>query len=104
MFGVETRMQQARNIRLSRDQSFRDIMEYSHWKANPALVRVFVNRSASVVDRLEEMGVEFIEPTAFVTGGPKTWHLFKGYGAAMIKVLLTRLLFCSGSSRRGRAC
>jgi fumarate reductase flavoprotein subunit len=90
MFGVATRMQRARNITLARDQIFRDIMEYSHWKANAALVRAFVNRSASVVDWLEEIGVEFIEPAAFVPGGPKTWHLFKGYGAAMIKVLLAR--------------
>lgn len=88
MFGVETRMQKARKITLGRDQMFRDIMDYSHWKANAALVRAFVNRSASVVDWLEGMGVEFIEPAAFVPGGPKTWHLFKGYGAAMIKVLL----------------
>jgi len=90
MFGVETRMQQTRNIKIARDQIFKDIMEYSHWKANAALVRVFVNRSASVVDWLEDIGVEFIEPAAFVPGGPKTWHLFKGYGAAMIKVLLSR--------------
>jgi fumarate reductase flavoprotein subunit len=90
MFGVETRIQRSRNITLARDPIFKDIMEYSHWKANAALVRAFVNRSASVVDWLEEMGVAFIEPAAFVPGGPKTWHLFKGYGAAMIKVLLER--------------
>jgi fumarate reductase flavoprotein subunit len=90
MFGVETRMQKERNIKIERDQIFRDIMDYSHWKANAALVRAFVNRSAFVLDWLEEIGVEFIEPAAFVPGGPKTWHLFKGYGAAMIKVLLTR--------------
>lgn len=91
MFGVETNMQKARNIRVTRDGMFRDMMEYSHWKANAALVRAFVNKSAETVDWLERMGVEFIEPAAFVPGGPKTWHLFKGYGAAMIKVLLSCL-------------
>jgi fumarate reductase flavoprotein subunit len=90
MFGVETRMQKERNIKIDQDRMFKEIMDYSHWKANAALVRAFVNRSASVVDWLEEMGVEFIEPAAFVPGGPKTWHLFKGYGASMIKVLLER--------------
>jgi fumarate reductase flavoprotein subunit len=89
MFGVGTRMQKERNIGIDRDRIFRDIMDYSHWKANAALVRTFVDRSASVIHWLADMGVEFIEPAAFVPGGPQTWHLFKGYGAAMIKVLLT---------------
>jgi succinate dehydrogenase/fumarate reductase flavoprotein subunit len=37
------------------------------------------------------MGVQFIEPSSFWPGGPRTWHLFKGLGAAMIEVLLARL-------------
>jgi fumarate reductase flavoprotein subunit len=90
MFGAETRMQLSRNIEVRKDDAFRGIMDYSHWKANAALVRAFVNNSAATIDWLEETGVEFIEPAAFVPGGPKTWHLFKGYGAAMIKVLLAR--------------
>jgi fumarate reductase flavoprotein subunit len=90
MFGVETNMQKTLNIQLTRDGMFREMMEYSHWKANAALVRAFVNRSAPTIDWLEKKGVEFIGPAAFVPGGPATWHLFKGYGAAMMKVLLAR--------------
>jgi fumarate reductase flavoprotein subunit len=91
MFGAETRMQRERNIEVKRDDAFKAIMDYSHWKANAALVRAFVNNSAATIDRLQGLGVEFTEPAAFVPGGPKTWHLFKGYGAAMVKVLLARL-------------
>ena len=90
MFGAESRMQLERNIRVTKDEAFKAIMEYTHWKANASLVRAFVNRSAGTIDWLEQMGVEFIEPSSFWPGAPRTWHLFKGRGAAMIKVLLER--------------
>ena len=90
MFGAESRMQLERNIRVTKDEAFKAIMEYTHWKANASLVRTFVNRSAGTIGWLEQMGVEFIEPSSFWPGAPRTWHLFKGRGAAMIKVLLER--------------
>jgi fumarate reductase flavoprotein subunit len=90
MFAVGSEMQRKRNIRITRDDAFRDIMNYSHWKANAALVRAFVDKSASTIDWLEQMGVGFIEPSSFWPGAPRTWHLFKGYGATMMKVLLAR--------------
>ena len=34
------------------------------------------------------MGVEFIEPTADFLGGPRVWHLFKGFGRDMMEVLV----------------
>jgi fumarate reductase flavoprotein subunit len=34
------------------------------------------------------MGVEFVEPTADYLGGPRVWHLFKGFGRDMMKVLV----------------
>ncbi len=90
MFAAESRMQLQRNIKVTRDEAFKAIMEYTHWKANASLVRAFVNRSADTVEWLERMGVEFTEPSSFWPGAPRTWHLFKGRGAAMIKVLLKR--------------
>lgn len=90
MFAAESRMQLQRNIRVTKDEAFKAIMDYTHWKANASLVRAFVNRSAGTIDWLEQMGVEFIEPSSFWPGAPRTWHLFKGRGAAMIKVLMDR--------------
>ena len=90
MFAAESRMQLQRNIRVTKDEAFKDIMEYTHWKANGPLVRTFVDRSSDTVDWLEEMGVEFIEPSSFWPGAPRTWHLFKGRGAAVIKVFLEK--------------
>lgn len=91
MFAAESEIQRKRNIKITKDRAFRDIMEYSHWRANASLVRAFVNKSASTIDWLEQMGVEFTEPSSFWPGAPRTWHLFKGFGASMIKVFLSHV-------------
>lgn len=87
-FAADSDMQRKRNIKVTRDEAFRGIMEYSHWKANAALVRAFVDKSASTIDWLEKQGVEFTEPTGVLLGGPRTWHLFKGLGGVAINVLV----------------
>ncbi len=91
-FAVESEMQRKRNIKVTRDEAFRGMMEYSHWRANPALVRAFVDKSASTIDWLEEQGVEFTEPTGTWLGGPRTWHLFKGLGGPAINALATHAI------------
>jgi fumarate reductase flavoprotein subunit len=58
MFAVESEMQRERYITYSRDEAFKRIMEYSHWRANARLVRAFVNESASTIS-WSENGVEF---------------------------------------------
>ena len=87
-FAVESEMQRRRNIKVTRDEAFRGMMEYSHWKANPALVRAFINKSANTIDWLEKLGIEITEPTGTWLGGPRTWHLFKGLGGPAINVLV----------------
>ncbi len=91
IFGVESEMQRRRNIKITKDEAFKTIMEYNHWRANAHLVRAIVERSASTIDWLQKQGVEFLEPAAIYPGGPRTWHLLKGRGAAMVKVLVARL-------------
>jgi len=87
-FAADSDMQRKTNIKVTRDEAFKGIMDYSHWKANAALVRAFVDKSASTVDWLEKEGVEFIEPRGVLLGGPRTWHLFKGLGGVAINVLV----------------
>ena len=38
-------MQRERYIDFTRDQAFKNIMDYSHWRANPRLVRAIVDES-----------------------------------------------------------
>jgi fumarate reductase flavoprotein subunit len=49
MFGVETARQRECYITYSRDDAFRNIMDYSHWRANARLVRAIVNESAETI-------------------------------------------------------
>jgi len=92
-------MQRQRNISITKDEAFKMIMEYSHWRANARLVRAIVDQSASTIVWLQKQGVEFIEPAAIYPGGPRTWHLLKGRGAAMIRVLAARLKEKGGEIR-----
>lgn len=89
-FAVESHMQRERYITYSRDEAFKAIMEYSHWRANARIVRAFVNESAETISWLEKNGVEFIDATINLPDCPRTYHTVKGAGEAVVKSLATR--------------
>jgi len=91
-FAVESRMQRQRYNPLTRDEAFKMIMNYSHWRVNPRLVRAFVDKSADTIEWLEARGVEFTgdSPVGMFMGSQQTWHLFKGGGAALLRALLEK--------------
>jgi fumarate reductase flavoprotein subunit len=96
MFAVESDMQRQRYIDLTCDEAFKTAMDYSHWRANPRLVRAIIDKSASTIAWLQNQGVEFVEPVTMFYDAPRTWHVLKGKpraggrGSAMIKVLVSR--------------
>ena len=89
-FAVESDMQRKRYIIYSREQAFKNMMEYSHWRANARLVRTFVNESAATIAWLQKQGVEFSDVLNNMPEAPRTYHVVKGTGAALIKILATR--------------
>ncbi|MBN1631824.1 MAG: FAD-dependent oxidoreductase [Thermoleophilia bacterium] len=89
-FAVESRMQRESYIAYSRDEAFRNIMEYSHWKANARLVRTIVDESAGTIDWLTERGVGFTGQMVNMPRVPHTYHVVKGNGEAIVKTLATR--------------
>ena len=91
-FAVESKMQWRKNIKETRDETFHRSMEFSHWRANAALVRAIIDKSADTIEWLEGQGVKFIEPLAYTPGGPRTWHIFEGYGAAVVDTLVGNLV------------
>ncbi|MBI5446663.1 MAG: FAD-dependent oxidoreductase [Deltaproteobacteria bacterium] len=99
VYGVESEQQLRRNIEETRDDGFRELMEYSHWRANASLVRAIVNRSGESISWLEERGVPFIGPRADFLGGPPVWHLIEGFGVEMVKALVARVLEKGGEIR-----
>jgi len=89
-FAVESEMQREKYITYSRDDAFKAIMEYSHWRANPRLVRAIVNESAETISWLLRQGVEFSDMTINMPDEPRTYHVPKGTGAAVVKVVVDR--------------
>ena len=87
IFAVESSLQREMNYTLTKDQAFKLIMDYSHWRANPKLVRAFVEKSADSVEWLKNNGVEFEKLTSNYPGGLYTWHIYRGRGAGWINTL-----------------
>jgi fumarate reductase flavoprotein subunit len=90
MFAVESEMQRERYIDYTRDQAFKNIMEYSHWRANARLVRAFVNESGGTITWLQGLGVDFKDATINMPDAPRTYHVVNGMGAAVVKALADR--------------
>jgi len=89
MFAVETERQRLNYITYGCDEAFKNIMEYSHWRANPRLVRAIVNESAETIAWLMQHGVEFHPETINMPEAPRTYQPVKGQGAGIIKALTT---------------
>ena len=89
-FAVESDLQRERYIMYTRDEAFKALMEYSHWIANPRLVRAVVNESAATIAWLQRQGVVFTDATINMPDSPRTYHVIKGRGEALVKALVTR--------------
>lgn len=91
IFAAESDMQKQRFITYSRDQAFTNIMEYSHWLANPRLVRAVVEESAKTIRWLkDEIGVVFMDVVTNIPDAPQTYHLIQNSGADVVKALNER--------------
>ncbi len=89
-FAVESKVQRERFIDYTRDGAFKNIMEYSHWRANARLVRAIVNESAETISWLQEQGVKFTGQMDTMPGVPSTYHVVEGAGEAVVKALATQ--------------
>lgn len=75
VFAAESKPQKRIGIDVSKEFAFKLIMDYSHWKANGALAKHFVDKSAETIEWLDNLGVkiEYVGVGGF--GGPLTWHV-----------------------------
>ncbi len=89
-FAAGSEMQRQRYIGYTTDQAFKNLMDYSHWRANPRLVRAFVDESGGTIRWLQQLGVEFLDTTINMPDGVRTYHVVKGDGAAVVKALVGR--------------
>ncbi|NLE11528.1 MAG: FAD-dependent oxidoreductase [Actinobacteria bacterium] len=88
-FAVESAMQRERFVGYSRDEAFKNTMEYSHWLADPRVVRAIINESGATIGWLQKQGVVFSDATINMPDAPHTYHVVKGKGEAMVKAMVT---------------
>ena len=86
-FAVESKLQKALGIRITKGEAFRQHMFYTHYLSNPRLVRAVIDKSAETIEWLEAKGTQFIGPEAFYPGAPRTWHTMKLDGRGITKAL-----------------
>ncbi|MBW2065119.1 MAG: FAD-dependent oxidoreductase [Deltaproteobacteria bacterium] len=87
-FAVESRIQRLKQIALTREEAFKIHMDYTHWRVDARLVKAYIDRSASTIDWLEKMGVEFYDVSCHNPGFPFTWHIIKGVAGSVEKPAL----------------
>jgi fumarate reductase flavoprotein subunit len=72
LFAVESRLQRQQNIKFTRGEAFKVLMNYNHWKADARLAKKYIDKSADTIEWLEKMGVKFADvistdPEAYIT-------------------------------------
>ncbi len=75
--GVETRQQRENLDGLTREKAFYEFMNYTHWRSDALLVKKYIDKSASTIEWLEDMGVEFVAASRFYAESEATWHYVK---------------------------
>jgi fumarate reductase flavoprotein subunit len=90
IFDAGSDMQRERYITYSPDEAFKNFMEYSHWRANPRLVRTIVDESAKTIAWLQKTGVIFYNVVSNIPNAPQTYHLVKNSGEDVVKALAAR--------------
>ncbi|HEY9595920.1 MAG TPA: FAD-dependent oxidoreductase [Spirochaetia bacterium] len=80
-FAVESKHQKAQMVDLTIEEAFRVFMEYNHWQVDARLVRKYFAQSASTVEWIEGMGVEFLGAYKYFEKSYPTWHIVKAPGA-----------------------
>lgn len=91
MFAAESILQTRENIGITRDEAYSDHMISTHWRADGRLVRAFIDKSANTIDWLMQLGIEYAKVWSLWPGGPRTWHLMKGGGKALIQTLAQKV-------------
>lgn len=74
---VGTKLQRRKMESLTKEKAYRIFMDYTHWRVDAALVKAYLDKSASTIEWLEEMGVEFYDALRNFPDSEATWHVVK---------------------------
>jgi fumarate reductase flavoprotein subunit len=101
IFAVESRLQRLKNVPYTRDEVFKLFMDRTHWMADAKLVRAYIDKTASTIEWLEDMGVKFhlldintfpgcLNQTGHIVVTPEGLQLRGGISFHMIKAMKDR--------------
>ena len=86
-FAAESPAQKRLLIDAKRDVLFKMALDYAHYKIDPRILRVFINRSGDTVRWIEEKGIRFDHVVPFYPNQvPLVWHIVEGHGATLMKI------------------
>jgi fumarate reductase flavoprotein subunit len=86
-FGAESPAQKRQAILAPKDELFRREMNWTHMRANPRILRAFIDKSGDTIAWLEKMGLFFYCVPHSPTDDPQTWHVSKGDGIEILTAL-----------------
>ncbi len=91
--GIGSRFQKEKNITTTTGQVFARVMEFHHWRCNASVIRTLLNESGNTIDRLMDNGVtvEGIKTLFPPEKALNVWHVFKGGGAKVVKILSDKI-------------
>lgn len=91
--GIGTRFQRENGITTTVEQVFARVMEFHHWRCNAAVIRTLLEQSGATIDWIESLGVDIsgIRTMFPPEKSLQTWHIFKGSGARVVRVLGERI-------------
>jgi len=86
-FAAESPAQKRLLIDAGKDVLFKKALDYAHYKVDPRIVRVFINKSGDTVRWIEEKGMKFDRVVPFYPNQvPLVWHIVEGHGATLMKI------------------
>ncbi len=91
--GIGSRFQKKIGIEITAGQVFARVMEFHHWRCNASVIRVLLNESGNTIDWLMDHGVkvEGIKTLFPPEKSMNVWHIFKGGGAKVVKILTDKI-------------
>lgn len=74
-FAVESKLQKATMVSLTREEAFRRYMDAMEWNVDAKIVHDYFWRSADTIDWLMGMGVKFVGAMKNFPASEPTWHV-----------------------------
>ncbi len=95
IFAADSNAQRRNMISAPKDDLFKFAMDYTHWQADPRIIRAFIDKSGDTINWLESMGLSFDWIPPYYPNQPfQTWHLIPG-GKTGEKVVASLIKECN---------